>query len=149
MFEIKVLGLTESYHCIAAHWPTRVLSVLDQPMPEGVANHLHVWVDDIWAPQDGKIHCTAAHITQILDFTATLTDDDRLLVHCVLGINRSTAAAIGILIQHGMDYDTAYYTIAEQRPQLYPNKLMIKLIDQHFNLAGSLFHFVNETPGPS
>ncbi len=142
MFEIIVTDLCEAEAYIASAWPTYIISVLMEPVAIAGDHHLHVKFDDVNRINKIHAHPTPEHLRQILEFTANLTDQDRVLVHCVAGISRSTAIAIGILIQHGMSFQDAYHHIATIRPVLYPNKLIISYIDDHFNLNGELVALV-------
>ena len=62
----------------------------------------------------------------------------RVLVHCRGGHRRSTAIAIGVLIQHGMDYKKAFAHVEAIRDGFMPNQLFIKYIDEHFGLQSRL-----------
>jgi len=127
---------------VAIGWPTRIISVTTRDMPDYGPHHLRICVDDIIRPSPGLILPLQSHLVQVLDFTEGLGWDDHILVHCVSGINRSTAMAIGILIQHGVVYTEACRQVATQRPHLAPNRLIISYVDQHFGLGGKLSRLV-------
>lgn len=55
---------------------------------------------------------------------------------------RSTAAAIGIMLQHGMDAESAYRYVESVRDILLPNGLIIKMLDNKFALNGELIALV-------
>jgi len=141
VFELKICGYEELQHVIARWQPTHVLSVLNgmETLP---GNHLFIEVSDIPRPMEGHIHPARAHLEKVFEFTAKLTADDRLLVHCYAGMSRSTAIAIGVLIQHGMDSETAFDHVAAIRPILMPNEMFIQLIDEYFALSGDLVKIV-------
>lgn len=146
MFQLQIDSLGDLWQTIPSFRPTHIVSVIDgtmDPLP-GEHQHLHVAMSDVAMPCTGFIHPTAQHLEEILQFTQNLGDDDRLLVHCFAGQSRSTAVAIGILIQHSLDYREAFDTVARLRPILLPNRLLILLIDDHFNLGGQLEHLVYE-----
>lgn len=144
MFEIKVSSYPESITLIWAGWPTKIISVIGDKIELHGSHHLHVIFDDIARPLVGYIHPTEEHLAEIFEFSKDFTDEDKVLVHCHAGISRSTAIAIGVCIQHGMDYIEAYNLIASVRPILSPNKLLIRYIDEHFALDGKLIDLVNE-----
>jgi predicted protein tyrosine phosphatase len=50
-----------------------------------------------------------------------------VLIHCVAGISRSTAAAIIVLMCLGHDYQTAESYVHQIRPIADPNRLMLEL----------------------
>lgn len=47
---------------------------------------------------------------------------ENILVHCNAGVSRTSAVAIGYLMQfEGMSFDTAYALVKEKRPAIQPN----------------------------
>jgi predicted protein tyrosine phosphatase len=142
VFDLKVTGYDEGTRLMVAGWPTHAISVTRRVMPDMRCDHLQIFMDDILRPTPGLILPDMNHLYQILNFTHNLDLTDRVLVHCHQGINRSTAAAIGILIQHGVEYIDAYWQIAAQRPNMAPNRLLISYIDRNFGLAGKLNRLV-------
>ncbi len=74
----------------------------------------------------------------MLDFTADLAPGASLLVHCIAGISRSTAATISILVARGMPWRAAWDAVAAVRPCMMPNARIIRLIDDHHELGGEL-----------
>ncbi len=149
MFELTVTNLHEAEYIIDSGWATRIISVLMQDVPLAGSHHLHLKFDDVetLVPVFSGEDCILPqkqHLLQLLKFTEDLSDDDKVLVHCLQGKSRSTAAAIAILIQHGMSHEDAYLQIASIRPKLSPNKLLIQFIDDHFGLGGKLTRFVAE-----
>lgn len=144
MFAIQVCGYAELADVIASFAPTHIISAINSIGPlDDVEHHLHVNVSDVPMPMDGHIHPTMAHLNQVLTFTAGLTDQDRLLVHCFAGQSRSTAYAIGVLIQHGLNSAEAFDKISILRSILLPNTLIIKLIDDRFGLHGELIEIID------
>jgi predicted protein tyrosine phosphatase len=79
----------------------------------------------------------------VLEHTKDLNDRDRLLVHCHAGKSRSPAMAIGILIQSGLSPTEAIDQVKIVRPELIPNRLIVRLIDEVLLLDGSLVSIVN------
>jgi predicted protein tyrosine phosphatase len=63
-------------------------------------------------------------------------------VHCHQGISRSTAASIGVLLQHGMTAQNAYNHVAKLRDILLPNGLIIRMLDEKFGLNGELVDLI-------
>lgn len=151
MFELKVLGVFEASLLMKNGWPTRVVSLID---PNGEfkshgEHHIVMQLHDIASHiNDSYITPTREHLDEILDFTKDLTHGDKLLVHCHMGVSRSTAIACGILIQHGMTYQAAYEHVRSVRDCLLPNTLFVKYIDEKFGLNGNFIKFVttNRTP---
>jgi predicted protein tyrosine phosphatase len=143
MPEIKVLSYSDVQSCVDTGWPTHIISLINRPaMPCYGPPHLHLIFDDVDSHDPLYIMPLVEHLHRVFAFTADLTANDRVLVHCLAGISRSTAMAIGILIQHGMTYQDAYDQIAAIRPQLAPNRLIIQYIDAHFALGGKLARLI-------
>ncbi len=145
MFQILVTSFNEAENFIEEKWPTRIISLIDN---ERVVNllgphHLHLKFNDV-SSTNMVNPPLPEHLVQVLEFTKDLTDSDKVLVHCLAGISRSTAMAIAILIQHGMNYRDAYFHIAAVRPQLMPNHLITFYTDDYFNLNGELIALVKE-----
>jgi predicted protein tyrosine phosphatase len=81
---------------------------------------------------------SSKQILDILEFTAPLQSEDKLLVHCHAGISRSTAVACGVLCQHGLHPNESIKYILSIRPQALPNKHVLTLFDDILRLGGSL-----------
>ncbi len=75
-----------------------------------------------------------------LDWVKALPDDAHLVVHCWAGISRSTAMALGILVQkHGIEYiPQAIEWLQENRPIACPNPLVIQHLDELLECRGLL-----------
>lgn len=139
MFEFKVLGLSEAEVEIGRAWPTRIVSAITDRhhFPLQGDHHLIVDVEDVHTEQ-GTAYATADMLETILDHTADLNDEDRLLVHCFAGQSRSTAVMIAILVQHGATAREAFDAVQENRPMMIPNQLITRLVDARFGLNGEL-----------
>jgi predicted protein tyrosine phosphatase len=138
MFAIKVAGRDEAKILIAQDWPTRIVSLTNDEGERHGPHHLHIHVNDLEDIIEKELYPTPAHLQSVLAFTSELTEDDRILVHCFGGHRRSTAVAIGILVQHGMDFERAFAHVEAIRDGFMPNQLFIKYIDEHFGLQSRL-----------
>jgi predicted protein tyrosine phosphatase len=132
---------------------THVLSVLDPDWPEldafqtyGPHHRTTLRFHDIINPEEGRILPAPEHVGAILRFGADLmaTSKDRaeghLLVHCHMGVSRSTAAMVSLLAQvtPGEDEDGLFARLREIRPQAWPNSLMIGYADDLLGRQGRL-----------
>lgn len=145
MFEIKIRGIYEAQLLIEEKWPTKIISLVDPGInlhkqgEHHIIMHMHdvsSKISEEWVlPQKDQFE-------SILEFSKDFSNDDRVLVHCHMGISRSTATAIGICIQHGMHYQEAYNHIASIRDCLMPNTLLCTYIDEKFQLEGKMRDFV-------
>jgi predicted protein tyrosine phosphatase len=146
--KILISGAEEAPEIIRT-WATRAVSLLGKKdahrVPRQGDHHLVLFFDDTERMDDKQwVSVSPWHIQRALEHTAGLTENDRLLVHCKAGISRSTAMAIGIMIQHGMSPAQAFLHVQDVRPILLPNRLMIEFIDQHFELDGELEAIIAE-----
>ncbi|MCW5771197.1 MAG: dual specificity protein phosphatase family protein [Rhodospirillaceae bacterium] len=84
------------------------------------------------------------HVDAILAFGGRLGGEEtrRVLVHCHMGVSRSTAAAIMLLAGAGMAAERAVARIAEIRPIAWPNLRMIELADAKLGLDARLIDAV-------
>ena len=73
------------------------------------------------------------HIIRIKEFAETLRDK-KVLIHCIAGISRSTAAAMIVLmcLDHGIDEARSH--ILKIRPIADPNQLMLDLYQRSLEL---------------
>lgn len=152
MFELKITNLSQAV-ILAQEWATHTISLLDPDIndylikiPEATKTSLlkRCYFHDI-TPQLKRIIdlnnptlATREQIEEILAFTQSLELKDKLLVHCHAGISRSTAVAIGILCQHGLNPSEATQQVLTIRPQAFPNQYILQLFDDIFALNGKL-----------
>lgn len=132
---------------------THVLSLLDPDWPEidafhGFGEHHRTTLlfHDIIDPAEGKIAPAPKHVEKILRFGSDLeaSSADRtgghLLVHCHMGVSRSTAAMVSLLAQANPDEaeEQLFARLRQIRPQAWPNSLMIAYADDLLGRGGRL-----------
>lgn len=132
---------------------SHVLSLLDPDLPElqsFVAYEAHerttLRFHDIITPQEGRVHPTDAHVAEILDFGAKLREsaiqrqEGHLLVHCHMGISRSTAAMLSLMAQVEPEEgeDALFARLRTIRPQAWPNSVMVGFADAQLKRGGKL-----------
>ncbi|GAC1563155.1 MAG: protein-tyrosine-phosphatase [Beijerinckiaceae bacterium] len=132
---------------------TDVLSLLDPGVPDPPAfaaydTHHRVTMrfHDIIAPYPGMLPPEPDDVRAILDFGSELdhqaaSEGERhLLIHCHMGISRSSAAMTMLLAQAhpGDDEDTIVERIAAIRPKAWPNSRMIGFADDFLARGGRL-----------
>jgi predicted protein tyrosine phosphatase len=150
-FRITVCGIEElGGFCEAG--VTHVLSILDPGWPEppafgtyGEHERLELRFHDIIEEQPGMEAPTREHVARILEFAADLKRDSaaepaHLLVHCHMGISRSTAAMTLILAHARADRPAqeALDTVRAIRPRAWPNLRMIELGDALLGRNGEI-----------
>jgi predicted protein tyrosine phosphatase len=130
---------------------THVLSILDPGTPEPARfaalpadQLLRLKFHDIIETNIPAMYPPAAeHIEQIIAFGADAARaHHRILIHCHMGISRSTAAAITLLASRHGDAEAAVARVTELRPIAWPNLRMIELADAARNFDGRLVRAV-------
>jgi predicted protein tyrosine phosphatase len=79
-------------------------------------------------------------VRSILEFTTALDSSARLLIHCAMGISRSTAIALATLCHHaGPGYESeCFVALRRIRPSACPNPMMIDFADSILGRNGAL-----------
>ena len=132
---------------------THVLSILDpeHPDPEafGAYDPHHRTIlrfHDIINPIPGMILPQPEHVEAVLSFGEALAGskaertEGHLLVHCHMGVSRSTAAMLTLMAQAEPDEseDRLFERLREIRPQAWPNSRMIAFADDLMARNGRL-----------
>ncbi len=133
---------------------THVLSLVDPDLAELEAfsryPHHHRTVlrfHDILAPRPGWIMPDATHVDEILRFGERVggrvgaeEETKHLLVHCHMGVSRSTAAMLMLMTQSQPQKaeDTLFDDLRSIRAQAWPNSRMIGLADAALGRDGRL-----------
>lgn len=128
---------------------THLLSIIDPITPEPgefdaapPQARLTLRFHDIIAPEPGLAPPEAEHIEALLAFGRTLPDSDpaHLLVHCHMGVSRSTAAMAALLVEAHPDAtgEAVLAHLTRIRPQAWPNSRMIAFADDQLGRGGLL-----------
>ena len=132
---------------------THVLSIIDPGHPdihhfEAYSKHLRTTLrfHDIIDPIPGQIMPAKEHVAAILGFGASLDKGavegtaGHLLVHCHMGISRSTAAMVTLMAQGDPDADEEdlFERLRKIRSKAWPNSVMIAYADEKLGRGGKL-----------
>jgi predicted protein tyrosine phosphatase len=132
---------------------SHVLSIIDPDCPDPEAFSAYdphhrtlLRFNDIIDPLPGQVMPRPEHVEAVLAFGEDLarSRDERaeghLLVHCHMGISRSTAAMAMLMAQTHPDEseDALFLRLAEIRPQAWPNSVMIAFADEMLGRKGRL-----------
>lgn len=132
---------------------SHVLSVLDPAHPDipafadyGEHHRTTLRFNDIIDPLPGQVMPARDHMQAILDFGTSLhgTRDERteghLLVHCHMGVSRSTAAMATLITQAEpeLDDEDVFARLRAIRPQAWPNSVMIAMADDMLGRDGRM-----------
>lgn len=86
------------------------------------------------------------HVQAILSFGRLLAEDGstrekaHVLVHCHMGVSRSTAAMVMLMTQSNprLGEERIFGQLLDLRPQAWPNSLMVKFADEQLGRSGRL-----------
>lgn len=126
---------------LANGWADKVVSLVDASteLPKFDVPHLILRMadtevaTDLWAPQQSDIDRAFTFVGK----------DDRVLVHCEGGISRSVAMGLGFWVSDGVPVQDALIRVHADRPNMAPNKLILRLIDNHLKMDGKFISDVN------
>jgi predicted protein tyrosine phosphatase len=147
-FSITVCGVAE-LESHSAHGITHVLSILDPGFPDpdafgafGEHERLDLRFHDIVDEQPGLRLAHAEDVAMLLRFGRDLMHEKgaHLLVHCHMGVSRSTAA-MGLILAQARPDRPALDALAEVRrirPRIWPNLRVIELGDVLLGRGGEL-----------
>lgn len=142
MLNLQVTSISNAH--AASPSMTKIISLVDPGTNPPVhdarchVEHFH----DISYPGGEFIAPDGTKIGNVLRFSETFTEDDRILVHCSQGISRSTAIAIAVLVQHGTSPRDAADHVRKLQPAMKPNILVIGHADRILNQDGELIRAV-------
>ncbi len=138
MPHLVVCSLFDLQATASAHGAREMISVIDtrnrveRPASVDPDRHLFVNVNDIGARVDGLQAPEETHIRTIVDFARRWERTSPLLVHCWMGISRSTAAAyiVAMALNPGLDEKSLAVELRRRSPSATPNPRMIALADR-------------------
>jgi predicted protein tyrosine phosphatase len=149
-FRLTVCGIDElGGHCEAE--VSHVLSILDPGLPAPAAfgsfgehRRLDLRFNDVIEEGRGWHAPSPEHVADILGFGRELEAEAgaHLLVHCHMGVSRSTAAMTLILAQARPDRPPAdaLAEVRRIRPKAWPNLRMLEIGDTLLGRGGALVH---------
>ncbi len=148
---LTVCGLHE-LDGLGARDVTHVLSLLDPGTPDPTAfssydPHVRatLYFHDAIEPAPDIVLPEMADVETILGFARDAGDVRHLLIHCHMGISRSTAAMLMVLAQAFPDEPEGALVdrLLEIRPQAWPNSRMIEFADERLGRNGRLMAAVS------
>jgi predicted protein tyrosine phosphatase len=153
---IYVCGIAEMPDHVSDLGACRLLSLVSPaeqpPRPATIAaeHHHRVQIHDITEPLEGHVLPEAAHVVGLIDFVAAWpANDGPLLIHCIAGVSRSTAAALITLVikSDGREGEAARH-LRQAAAHAWPNRRMIALADDLLGCDGALVA-AREAMGPA
>lgn len=134
------------------HQPRELISlmhrdaILERPSMIAQSNHHVLAFNDITEPRDKLIPPSHNDITALLEIAYNWNRNHPLLIHCYMGISRSTAAAylMACALLPEMDEFELAYLLRKNSPTATPNKLMIALADDILNRSGRMQNAIEQ-----
>lgn len=127
--------------------PTHLISINDKGMaPLKISGPtLALEFNDIEEP--GRGAPTIDHAIQIIWFAEKLDEDSSLLVHCMAGISRSTAATLIVwMVTQNSDAWTLFDQLFTHRPIAFPNILLLEHGCKLLNRPDVMRQYMEELP---
>lgn len=152
-YRITICGLAELCQHSGAGI-THVLTILDPGWPDPRDFHTYaphsrtIWrFHDVIDDHPDMVVPQASHVAEILEFGRMAQEHpiNHLLVHCHMGISRSTAAAVILMAQNNAGREReAFDHLWRIRPQSWPNSRMLGFADSALGRQGRLLQAMRE-----
>jgi predicted protein tyrosine phosphatase len=113
---------------------------LERPTNIAPENHLWLRLHDISTPLDGHIMPGEEHVTELLDFVRDWDRRAPLVVHCYMGISRSTASAFATVcaLNPHRDVDGIAQALRRASPTATPNIRIVSIADRLLGRDGRM-----------
>ena len=155
MSEVCICGLDELRRQSGVVRPSHLISLVppeqQPPTPTAVpqSNHLRVAFHDATEPDPDWVLPERHHIDLLIQFVKKWPQERPLLLHCVVGVSRSPAAAmITLAVLRPGRPEEAVHAVRRYAPHCRPNRLMIELADLILDLNGQLTRAVGSLEPP-
>jgi predicted protein tyrosine phosphatase len=89
--------------------------------------YTHLMIDDI-----ATVNFIESTLPTVLQTIKQLHKNKTTLVHCYKGMSRSVCFVILVLIYQGMNFNEAYASVKNKKPNIDPNPEFVRQIIQHF-----------------
>ncbi|MDZ7823296.1 MAG: tyrosine phosphatase family protein [Ahrensia sp.] len=141
-----ICPLSKVAQTAAVHKPSHMLTVLsnEQNIPRIASikpeNHMALGFNDIASPLAGHVMPNEQDVREIMMFMSRWDQRAPMLIHCWMGVSRSTAAAyIGALaLQPAVDEVDLANALRREAPFATPNPAMIKIADDIMRRSGRM-----------
>lgn len=140
--------------------PVAIVSLMDPntsgysiPAGPSLREHIKLGLHDVVSDQgslsDKYLAPSSAHVGQIVEFARRWDRRGNLLVHCMAGISRSSAAAFVILATTSPGLEIPIAHLLRQRgPWADPNRLIVEIADKLLERRGAMVRALSAM-GPS
>ncbi len=113
---------------------------LERPSRIPLENHLWLRLHDISTPLEGYIMPGEEHVSELLNFVRNWDRRSPLVVHCYMGISRSTASAFASVcaLNPNRDEDNIAQALRRASPTATPNIRIVSLADRLLGRDGRM-----------
>jgi predicted protein tyrosine phosphatase len=153
--EVCVCSLAELPLHAGSLKPSRLISLVpsfEQPAtPSHVlpGGHLRLELDDIETPLAGHILPEIEHVERLVSFVRAWNGERPLLIHCAVGVSRSTAAAlVALSCLSDKDERQLAAELRKAAPHASPNRRIVGLADTLLHRRGRLLDAVDAMGPP-
>lgn len=130
--------------------PSRLITIInprmvpDTPGLIAPGAHLKIAVSDICEPAAGRVCAEPAHVAELVRFVRDWNHDGDLVIHCLAGVSRSTAAAFITLcaLNETVSETSIAQLLRSSSPSASPNRLLIGLADEVLARRGRMLEAV-------
>jgi predicted protein tyrosine phosphatase len=143
---IHVCSLARLHETVEETGARHVVSLLgdeakiDRPACIAPENHLWLQLHDISSPLDGYILPDEPHVAELIEFVRGWDRYAPLVVHCYMGISRSTASAYVSVcaLNPQRDEDSIARALRRASPTATPNIRIVSLADRLLGRDGRM-----------
>jgi predicted protein tyrosine phosphatase len=143
---IHVCSLSRLQKIVADTGARHVVSLIGDEArlqrPDCIAPENHLWLrfHDISAPLDGYVMPGEQHVAELLDFVREWDRQAPLVVHCYMGISRSTATAFTTVcaLNPRRDEDSIAQALRRASPTATPNRRIVSIADRLLGRDGRM-----------
>jgi predicted protein tyrosine phosphatase len=143
--KIIICGLKDIEEAVRKYEPDMMLTIINKNFspdtPKGLdqSRHLKMLIDDISEPREGFVLPEKENVQDLLDFTNDWDQTKPIIIHCHMGISRSTATSLGVMCKYDKENLTKNVEkLKEIAPHASPNKLMTRYVDDILGLDNTL-----------
>ncbi|MFP3920246.1 MAG: tyrosine phosphatase family protein [Dichotomicrobium sp.] len=113
---------------------------LGRPASVPAHRHLRLEMNDISAPEPGLSAPLPEHVSAIIDFAVSWDRAAPLLINCLAGVSRSTAAAFTIACALNPETDEAHIArlLRDTSPTAQPNRRLVGFADEALGREGRM-----------
>ncbi len=113
---------------------------LERPAAIAPENHLWLRLHDISSPLDGYVMPSEQHVAELIAFVRGWDRRAPLVVHCYMGISRSTASAFAAVcaLNPRRDEDGIAQALRRASPTATPNSRIVSIADRLLGRDGRM-----------